>query len=79
VSAKRWIQINGTRYLIRGPYTVAEVRKRYSDFLAKYPGCGLTLAQWACQRGAVYFGVKNQCPTSTHPTRRPATLTRCRQ
>ena len=55
---KRWITINGTRYLIRGPYTAKEVRARYKGFLAKYPDCNLTLTQWAGQYGAVYFGVK---------------------
>jgi hypothetical protein len=54
---KRWITIEGRRCLIRGPYTPKQVRQRYADFRVKYPDNKLTLAQWAAQRGAVYFGL----------------------
>ena len=52
---KRWMQIEGVRYLIRGPWTATEVRARYKEFRAKYPNCELTLAQWAGERGFVFF------------------------
>ena len=52
---KRWIQIDGMQYLIRGPYKARQVRDRYAGFRAKYPGCKLTWAQWAVRYGAVYF------------------------
>lgn len=55
---RRWITIEGARYLIRGPFSPREVRERYQSFLTKYPTSKLTLAQWASQRGAIYYKEK---------------------
>jgi hypothetical protein len=56
---KRYLTINGDRYLIRGPFTAPQVRQRHADFLRKYPDSTLPLDRWAVERGAVYFRVPN--------------------
>lgn len=51
----KYIQIDGLSYLIRGNFTGSQLRDRYEAFKIKYPTSDLSFAQWAVQRGAVYF------------------------
>ncbi len=57
---KRYITIDGAKYLIRGNFTATQVRERFATFQKKYTDSTLTLSQWAVQRGAVYLKVSER-------------------
>jgi glucose-6-phosphate isomerase len=50
---QRRIKLNNRYCLIRGPYSVADLRRIYRSFVAKY-GSTLSFEQWAVERGKVY-------------------------
>jgi len=56
----KYLTIDGTKYLIRGPYSATQVYQRYAAFCAKYPDTKLSLVQWATERGAIYLAVKSK-------------------
>lgn len=49
---KRYIQVDGKRYLIRGPWTAKDLRRLYQSFSAKYPNT--PFKEWL-NRGFVYY------------------------
>lgn len=48
-----YITDRGMKYLIRGPYTAAQIRTLYAAFVAKYPTTKTTFREWL-NRGKVY-------------------------
>lgn len=51
---KRYITVDGRRFLIRGTATAKDLRRRYRAFVARYRS-SLSLEQWLVERGGAYF------------------------
>jgi len=50
---KRYVATKHGKWLVRGPWTVVELRAQFAAFCRKY-GETLTWEQWLVQRGKAY-------------------------